>query len=178
MVKHKLILGLIIAAVLAVGVSCTKGDGDTSYYSLERDEDGSYILTLYDQEQETIHQEVFPREPVVDILENNIVKISISLGSPNNYTYFYDVGKNIISDVYYNPLLIENEKIVYMEGNSLIVSHIIDKTIVYAQIERNFSPTAEPSLAILKVEFVDSNTLHIEYFEGSDFDEKSEVIDL
>ncbi len=148
------------------------------YYKVIKIDDNSYTIILYDKNKIIIHQETVTKEPYISLVDENIIRVTISLGNPLNYIYFYDILSSKISPVYENALLFEKDKIVFMKDNVLIVSNIFSKDLYYKEIKRNFSQTAVPSSAIVSVKFTEPTKLQLNYLEGKDFEEKSEIIDL
>jgi len=148
------------------------------YYKVIKSDDQSYTVILYDKNKNIIHQETVTKEPYISSEDEKIIRVTNSLGSPLNYIYFYDVVSSKISPVYENALLAENNKVVFMKDNVLIVSDIFNKDLFYKEIKRDFSQTAVPSSAIVSVKFVEPTKLQLNYLEGKDFVEKSEIIDL
>ncbi|MNI60330.1 hypothetical protein D3C73_1155330 [compost metagenome] len=63
------------------------------------------------------------------------------------------------------------------EDRILIYRDIFDPAVVYSEIVRDFSPTAEPSNAVIHAG-VEQGKLDIEYFEGPGFMEWKESIEL
>lgn len=148
------------------------------YYKLSKNNDESYTFILYDNAKNIIHQETVEKEPYINFVDEKVIRVTHSVGSSLNYTYFYDIVKGEISQVYENALLIEKDLVVYMNDNVLIISNIFDKNIYYKEIKRDFSQTAVPSSAILRIKFVGPNKIQLNYLEGKNLTEKSETIDL
>lgn len=84
----------------------------------------------------------------------------------------------MISQAYDTPVLIDKGKIVVFQNKKLIISDIFDKDLYFKEVERDFSETVPSSSAIINAKFINSSELQIEYYEGKDFTEKSEIIDL
>lgn len=148
------------------------------FYAIIKDKD-NYILTIYNPDKKVIYDATFPhKKPHVSKLYNDIVKISVSLGSPNSYVYFFDMKSHAVSEVYRNPKLIDQKKIVFVKEGKLIISDLFDEASFYQEIKRDFSPTAEPSDAIVEVEFMKDKELYIEYLEGKNFTRKREFVQI
>jgi uncharacterized protein YcfL len=143
------------------------------YYKLSKNDDESYTIILYDNAKNIIHQETVEKEPYIDFEDEKIIRVTHSVGSSLNYTYFYDIVKGEISQVYENVLLIEKDLVLYMNDNILIISNIFDNNLYYKEIKRNFSQTAVPSSAILSIKFVGPNLIQLDYLEGKDLKEKT-----
>lgn len=148
------------------------------FYSIIKNEDVTYTIKLLDKNKKVVDETTVPKEPHVNILENDIIQVTISYGSPFFTTYFYDTKANLVSQAYDTPVLIDKGKIVLVQSKKLIVSDIFDKALYFKEIERSFSETVPPSSAIVSAKFINSNELQIDYYEGKNFTEKSEIIDL
>ena len=160
-----------------------KNESIYNYYSVKCDNKNNYTIILYDSEGNIVYQEKINKEPHIEFLGENIIQITISLGSPLNYTQFYDISTGAISPAYSNALLIEKDKIIYMKIKKnkqvvMVISDFFNKDIFYKEIKREFSPTAVPSSAIRGVKFIDETKLQIKYVKGKDYIEKVEIIDL
>lgn len=148
------------------------------YYSLSLDKDENYTIRLYDNEGKLVEELTNPKEPSIHLLTNKVMQIIIYYGSPFYYTYFYNIESEKISQVYDTPVLAQGNKIVYVEGKKLIVKDIFDKKQYYKEVERNFTETVPPSSAISKASFVSDHELEINYYEGKQYNEKKETLDL
>lgn len=147
------------------------------FYSISKNEDETYTVKLFDKNKKIVDETTVPKEPHVNKLEDDIIQVTISYGSPFYTTYFYDTKANLISQAYDTPVLVDNGKIVMVQSKKLIVSDIFDKALYCKEVERNFSETIPPSSAIV-AKFINLYELQIDYLEGKDFIKKSEVIDL
>lgn len=139
---------LIILA--SQGVACLNGSIDRAskasepiraeddYYKIIKHNDDEFSVVLYDKDKKVVHEEKYPIEPIVSILDNKIIEIRISLGNPNSYVYFFDTETNKVSEVYYNPRLVENGKIIFVKEGKLVVSDIFNRKVLYKEININF----------------------------------------
>lgn len=120
------------------------------------------------------------KAPHISKLNDYVVEIDISAGSPARYVTFFDLKTRKKSDGIWNPNLIEKDRIVYFGDrfDTLIVSDIFDKRKFYKEIKRPFSPCAAASNAVLKAKFVNDNKLFIDYLMGPNFTEETEIINL
>ncbi|WP_310604437.1 hypothetical protein [Anaerosporobacter sp.] len=148
------------------------------FYTIMNNVDETYTLKLIDNNKEVIDEITIPNKPHINKLEDDIIQVVISYGSPFYITYFYDTKNSLLSQAYDTPVLVDKGKIVFMEGDKLIVTDIFDREAYYKQIERAFSETVPPSSAIISARFINSDELQVDYYVGKDFMEKSEIIDL
>ncbi|AIQ14539.1 hypothetical protein PDUR_23595 [Paenibacillus durus] len=179
---------LVFISVIFFCISCGNRDekivysagtislSNENYMQIKKISEDNFKLTLFDKTHQVIFEEEYPKEPMTKILSNNVIQVTISLGSPNRYVFFYDTESTKISNTFYNPILIESGNILFLDDEGkLIFRDIFDQSLLYTKIIRDFSPTAVPSNAIYKAELLE-NTLYIEYYEGPEFKEKKENI--
>ena len=141
--------------------------------------EGEYEVTLYDKSGNKIDSWIYPKEPWVKEVNENILEIGISVGTPARYTFYFDKESCQISDTYFNPILFGNKYIAYMENcEELILTDIFNEGILYKKIVRDFTQSANPIDAVTIIEMMDDEKILLEYFEGDDFAERKEIISL
>lgn len=154
--------------------------------SLKKIEDG-YELALYDKSNKKIYSEVYPipegsiKLPVISELSENILEISMSVGSPAIYTFFFNKETTEVSPTYFNPFIVENKYIAYIDYDKsgvLVFTDMFQRGEVYIEVARNFAPYANLIDAVIDIKIIDSNYIELQYYEGEDFVKKSEVISL
>ncbi len=144
-------------------------------YICEKAEDG-YQLTIYSNADEEILSEVYPKEPTVKPVTENLLQISVSVGSPATYIYYVDTENMKVSETFFNPIYLGDGNIAYWGNDGLIVKDIFDEGLFYQEIKRDFSECADPIGAIITVELLDNGYIALVYYEGESFTEKSEII--
>ena len=93
-------------------------------YTCNQVEEG-YEVKLYDKNNQEIYSEVYPKEPWIKEVTENILEIGISTGSPSSYVFYFDRETSKISDVYFNAILLDNKYVAYMENSEeLIITDI------------------------------------------------------
>lgn len=145
-------------------------------YKLNKVSDNEYYITLYDESGNKYHDMFSPVEPGLRELDTDTLEINISVGSPARYTTFVDLNNKIISKSYFNYLAFDDGKVVYYENGSLIIADAFEEELIYKVITKNFSPAA--TSPIIKVKFIDANMIYFEYFEGQEYIEKTETVNL
>lgn len=188
--KKRLRITITIAALAVLLCACTKTPEQTGTNVLEKEcaepqntynyicekaEDG-YQLTIYSNADEEILSEVYPKEPTVKPVTENLLQVSISVGSPATYIYYVDTEKGKVSETFFNPIYLEDGNIAYWGNDGLILKDIFDEGLFYQEIKRDFSECADPIGAIITVELLDNGYIALVYYEGEDFTEKSEII--
>lgn len=137
-----------------------------------------YELILYSKSKDVVFSGIYPREPGINKIEENIVEISISTGSPARYVFYFDIENSEISDVFFNPIQFENEYIAYMEDGKLILTDIFKRDKLYKEIVRDFTKTANPMSTIVNIKLIDNENIILEYYIGEDYTQVSETIPI
>lgn len=137
-----------------------------------------YDVFLYDKWNRIVYEDRFPKEPIVTYLTDNLVEILFSVGSPAHYVYYINVISLEISDVFFNPILIDNEFVAYwdMEEDALIIRDIFQEEIYCQRLQRDFSPSANPIGVIQSIELTDEGDFVMQYFTGNDYEMVEEII--
>lgn len=170
----KISLIILLISIPFICMACEKKDD----YKITRiNNDYKYIILS--SKGKVLEENTISVEPRIKYLSKNIIEVSFGAGNVSQYQ-FYEINKELISQIYENPSAIYKDKIVYMSFEKelkLIIRNIFDKQF-YKEIKRNFSPVAAPYNAILSAKFIDDNHLEIIYLEGSTYKEKKETINL
>ena len=163
---------------------------ESTSYSYTKIGDVEYEITLYDKVHNEVYSEVYPEVSWVKKITDNVCEIGESFGSPVRYTFYFDTETAEISDTYYNAKLFGDRYIAYMEKDvkdvngadiyTLILTDIFKNGILHQEIVRDFSFSviADPMSVITSVEMIDDKTIRLEYFEGEDMTDVSEIIEL
>lgn len=152
-------------------------------FSLRETADG-YELILYDREKREVFSEVYPMKPWVKEVSEGILEIGISTGSPARYTFYFRKEDAKISDTFYNAKLFGGRCIAHrpMVGDQwdepLILTDIFEEGILYQEIYRDFSVTADLMSAIYSIELTDEEHIMLEYCVGEDYTVVSEVVEI
>lgn len=151
-------------------------------YFLKEAEDG-YELTFYDKDGREVYSQWYPRSTYLSEVTPNVLKIDCSIGSPACYVEFFDRETAEISPVYFNPIMISDKYIAFMEEDGILVlSDLFQRGELYMEIRRDFTGFANRIGAIRNIELLDDRHVEIEYYEGEyeseEFTETTEVITL
>ena len=117
--------------------------------------------------------------PKVEALNESLIRLFFSCGSPCNYSVFYDSKKGISKSYEFAIAVdIKREIIVVAEKNNLVAYKIFDKfkKRIFS-IKRDWSPTAILFSDIIESKFI-GDILYIKYLQGSDYREKTEKIHI
>lgn len=160
----------------------------TAQFSLQETPDG-YELILYDREKREIYSKVFPLEliiePWVKEVSEGILEIGISTGSPVRYTFYFRKEDAKISDTFFNAMVVGEKYIAHRplvgehwNNDPLILTDIFEEGILYQEIYRDFSVTADLMSAIYSIELIDEDHIMLEYCTGEDYSVVNEVVEI
>lgn len=148
------------------------------YYEVIKINESNYYLLLLDSQKQVVQELRFSRKPEIVMRDDGIMQILISVGSPLNYSYFYSITTNKLSDPYTNVFSIKHGKVITCARGKVIISDIFDKSVYYKEIIRNFSPTVVPASAIQLADWSDNDSVVLKYLEGEDYGVKVEKVKL
>ena len=146
-----------------------------SRYSCIAVEDG-FELTFYSSTNEIIFAEWYPKEPAIRQVTENIFEIRISVGSSATYVFYFDMENAEESETFFNPLLIGDRYVAYMEDGKLILRDIFHEDLLYMTISRDFTQTADPMSAIIAIEMQDEGTIALSYYKGENYEETEDYL--
>lgn len=147
-------------------------------YSCVKVEDG-YEVILYGVSGEIVSSMEFPIEPGIRQITEGLFEISVSVGSPASYVFWFDTKGARISETYFNPVLVGNKYVAYMENSEeLILRDLFHEGLLEMKIARDFSQTADYMSAVVHIEMADSENIILTYLQGPDYTEVSETIRL
>lgn len=171
----KCIIGIfLLSMVLLIILSFDHKKGKI----LCKEVDDGYEIVLYDKKNDVIKIIYTSKKPGINNLKDDIWEISESIGSPAKYVFYYDLQSCKISNVFFNPILIENKYVSYFDNGKLIISDLFDEKVFYKSIARDFTKTANPGSAIISIALFDEENLMIEYYKGKEYEEVAEIISL
>lgn len=156
--------------------SPTKNFSITDYYKLIKNSENDYTLILYSKDKKILEKKNYPKEPSINLLEKNVIQITISVGSPAHYVHYFNITNNKISDTYFNESFAGKGIIAYMSDGKLVIADLFNKYKIYKMLKRNFSPTVNPSSAIIEMKLISKNKFKIHYLTGLKYKEKIETV--
>ena len=204
MIKRCLIVGLFLLCILS-GCADIKFDSHTDaqqqaekskfvgeenkYFEVldkSTEDTQLYEYVIYNKYGKVARKEEAGREPHIVLLQNGLLEIMISCGSPAQLYRYYDINNDVFSnESFWNrALVLEDGKIVYMsidEGSKqsmLVIQDIFDKNKYYKEVHRDFSPFAVPSMLLKETRVLENGNLEITYFKGEEQSLETEIIDL
>jgi len=117
-------------------------------------------------------------------INENVLKISIGVGTGTQMVQFYSAKNDMFSEVFDTPIVITNELIGLLRWSdsdelNLIVRDIFDIEIYYNEfLLENFSSVANPIDALKGIEYLGNDKLEVTYLSGEHFVEKSIIFEL
>ncbi|MCT4597055.1 MAG: hypothetical protein N4A50_04155 [Vallitalea sp.] len=178
MVKNKHAILIILFAIILITTIFLGYSHKKNYYTILKNQDNCFTIILYNTNKNIVFSENLPKEPSVIELDKNLIQIKISLGSPLNYSYFFNPVTSNISSAYENIVLVDKNKVIFFKDNKLIISDIFNQKLFYKEIILDFAPTSVPSCSIIEARFIDDNKIEIEYLKGIEFIRQNEIINL
>lgn len=149
-----------------------------------KDTINKHFYRILDSDGNTVISETTTRPLSISMIEDNIIDISISFGSGVCQHQYYDIDKNILSDVFFDVFATSGELIVHMdvskenamENRILVIRNIFDKEALFVEYKLDFSNYVIP---IEKIEFLtNSNALEITYYKGSEKELTTEILNF
>lgn len=137
-----------------------------------------YIITLSDHKNNVILSETLTKEPSISKISKDVIEITLNLGNPLSYSYFFNPSTGQLSPTYENIIYCNSKYVIYMNQKYLIVQDIFDSDNYYQKIELDISPVAVSSSAITSIRFLDLETIEIKYLKGSSYIETIKIIKL
>lgn len=136
-----------------------------------------YELVLYNKENEEVFSMVYPCEPWIVNISEDVLEIGVSTGNPSRYAFYFDKQNAKISETFFNPILFDNRYVAYMEENKLILEDIFGEGILYEKIARDYSKMADPISAVDSIEILENGDVLLQYYKGEDMELVSEIIE-
>lgn len=177
------IIKVFVCFVLLISVIgcevCENQASTISNHQYEINElNSAFELVFYttDSQKELIRK-TFMNEPLVLEIKKNLFKVVISSGVNSSYSFFVDVEKEQVSDLFFNLLYNDTRRVAFLKDKTIIFTGIFNCEKIIAEIERDFSETAVPQSAILSFEVTD-DVIHIKYLMGEDYTEVYEDIKI
>jgi hypothetical protein len=113
----------------------------------------------------------YPKEPFCQLATSNLLQLTISCGSPCNYTSYINLTKGIQSKSYFMVLAIDtlHEWVAFCDTSDIKISSIFDSIGTPISIKRNYSPSATMSTVVDSASFTNTMKFVFHYYTGKDF---------
>lgn len=165
----------------------SKGEiiSDEKYYKIIKDENFEFTYFLYDYKKKIVEKQTVKDNPLnIELLNDNVVDVSIGKGTGLSEHYYYSVDRDSFSKNYLYVIAYSNEKIAYIdvpnenafENRHLVVRNVFDKSLYYQEYNMDFSKVDTP---VISAAFINNDTqLQITYLSGEQQTEFTKMIDL
>ena len=194
--KKALAFTVIAATAISLGVIFVLSHtGDTNgyvissgknfkVYDITKDGQSEYRYEVYNKNGKTVKDETVQRvNPTITYISNNtLLSISIGTGTGTCLAQYYDVNRDLFSEVFESPALAAYGNVVYMTFSDglfrLVIRDIYDESKYHEEFELDISPVANPADALINAEFLDEDVLLISYLSGAGYDEQTTILQL
>ena len=153
---------------------------ETEYYKIVRS-GFMYYYYIFDENHDVVKSDgPLNRQPKISIVDDHLMRFTLQAGTGlgTQWGYFYDIEKNLFSNVFHSIHDQREGKVVY-GIEKVMVSDIFDKAKYYREISSFKEPFSEVVEPIIMAEFIDDGRgVKVTYFTGADYLEVTEVVDL
>jgi hypothetical protein len=171
--------------ILAMTVDVLIESGDNfKVYDITKNNQPEYRYEIYNNNGVVVKNETAWRTypHITTLFGDTALSITQAVGTGTFLTQYYDIGRDLFSEIFETPFTAEHGMVVYVdisEGDfKLIVRDIFDISEFYKEFEMDFSPVANSPDAVRHVEFLDRNTLQVSYLSGVEYSEKMVTLRL
>ena len=151
---------------------------DKHFFIVGDDESRIYEYTIFDAKGKIVEKSRVERVlPTILYISDNIIAICFHGGTYANLCKYYNIDRNIFSDEFWNPFLVADGQIVYLDGiaQQLIVQDIFDTGVFYKEFPIDMIFTGPPE----SIELIDNGRrLMMTYMRLSDYEDETAVFDL
>ena len=152
------------------------------YYCIYRENTTSMRYEIYNSNGAVVLSDITDKPLKIEMLDMNIVDISVGMGTGLAKHKYYSVDKNLFSEEFLYVLSNSNELVAYIdvpkeqpfENRKLVVQNIFDKDVFYREYQINFSRVDTPVIEAVFSE--DGSSLHLTYLSGEDLTQISQII--
>ena len=155
-----------------------------TYYRIYKGNINQFCYNIYNSEGKIVLSEKTDRPLEINMINDDIVDIEISMGRGITIHKYYDVGENIFSQEF--PYVLSNldKVIAYIdvpkekpfENRKVIVQNIFDKSLLYKDFQLDFSNVDTP---VIDAKFSkDGASLQLTYLSGEEQTQISTILDL
>lgn len=166
-------------------LSKSKIISDEKYYKIIKSGNFEFTYFIYDDKKKVVEEQTVSDNPLnIELLNNNVVDVSIGKGTGLSEHHYYSVDRDTFSKKYLYVIAYSNEKIAYIdvpndnafENRRLVVRNVFDKSVYYQEYKIDFSKVDTP---VISASFINNDSqLQITYLSGEQQTEFTKVIDL
>lgn len=154
------------------------------YYCIYRLNTNEVFYNIYNSSGEVVLSEKTDKPLTIDMLNTDIVDISIVMGTGLTIHRYYSVEKNLFSEEFLYILSNSNELVAYIdvpkvqpfENRKVVIQNVFEKDIFYKEYQLDFSNIDTP---VIQAIFSDDGTsLQIKYLSGEKQTEVTQILKL
>ena len=153
-------------------------------YDITKNGQPEYRYEIYNKNGKIVKDETILRvnPNITYISDDTLLSISIGAGTGTFLAQYYDINRDLFSEMFESPALVAYGDVVHMILSDgflmLVIRDIFDESKYREEFELDFSPVANPADALISVEFLDEDTLMISYLSGASYDEQTTILQL
>lgn len=155
------------------------------YYKIIQEGNFEFTYYIYDSEKKVVEEQTVTDNPLkIELLNDNVVDVSIGKGTGLAEHHYYSVDRDAFSKTYLYVIAYSNEKIAYIdvpdnndfENRCLVVRNVFDRSLYYQEYKMDFSKVDTP---VIRASFINNDSqLQITYLSGEQQTELTKTIDL
>ena len=113
----------------------------------------------------------YPKEPFCRLIASHLLQLTISCGSPCNYTSYINLTSGLQSKSFFIVLAVDtlHERVAFCDTGDIKISSLFDSTQSPISIKRNYSPSAVMSTVVDSAFFKENGVFVFQYHTGQDF---------
>ena len=122
----------------------------------------------------------YPKEPFIRLIDSTLLQLTISCGSPCNYTLYINLINGIQSKSFFNVLAVDvfHGCVAYCDTSEIIISSIFDSKKEPIEIKRNYAKSASMSTLVDSVSFKANAKFVFHYYASIDYSGIWDSIDV
>ena len=159
-------------------------DKNFEVYEITKDNQPEYRYIIYNSYGEIVRDEtVWRTQPhITYIFNDTLLSIYRGVGTGTYLVQYYDINKDIFSEIFMSVLLEGYGRIAYIIVTNgkyeLVIRDVFDETLFCQRFELDFSSIGNPVDGVRCIAFCSEDTIRITYLSGAEYDEKTEIINL
>lgn len=140
---------------------------EEKYFRVTRDKDRRYTVTVFDEEKNVVTKFRDIKEPRVTMVNADILRASVryNAGTEPRCEY-YDRKNKRMSRTYDNVLAERGDRVLYVDGNRLIIRNMFDQNTYYKEVVREYLTSPGSGNSIVKVLWEEPARIVVQHLEG------------
>lgn len=153
---------------------------ENQFYKIMKCKD-LYYYQIFDINSNVVKMEgPLSKSPNIVLVDDCLLKFTFQSGTGmgTQWGYYYDVNRNMFSDVYYSIFDENNGNVVYSNNKKIIIRDIFVQEKYYQEISSFQKPFSNVVFPFITVEFVEKNCIKVTYLSGPNCEKVTEFIEL